>query len=170
MANVFGAEGIRWMLEESRDLLLKVLLAVPACVPPLPGLEDSGAWLDPHDVEKLLDAPGVGALGEMMNMRGVTEGDDRMHAMISAAPRRGLVATGHWSLSGWNDHRLHAYAACGVDSCHEFVRGLGLTGCAIEQPRTMLAMLAVSAIPELRIGNRGLIDSRDYRLVPPVVG
>jgi adenine deaminase len=42
-------------------------------------------------------------------------------------------------------------------------------GCAIEQPTTMLAMLAVSAIPELRIGNRGLIDSRDYRLVSPVV-
>jgi adenine deaminase len=121
MANVFGAEGIRWMLEESRDLLLKVLLAVPACVPPLPGLEDSGAWLDPGDVEKLLDQPGVGALGEMMNMRGITDGDDRMHAMISAALRRGLIATGHWSLSGWNDHRLHAYAACGVDSCHESI-------------------------------------------------
>jgi adenine deaminase len=121
MANVFGAEGIRWMLEESRDLLLKVLLAVPACVPPLPGLEDSGAWLEPGDVEELLDEPGVGALGEMMNMRGVTDGDDRMHAMISAALRRGMIATGHWSLSGWNDHRLHAYAACGVDSCHESI-------------------------------------------------
>jgi adenine deaminase len=46
---------------------------------------------------------------------------------------------------------------------------LGELGCAIEQPTTMLAMLAVSAIPELRIGNRGLIDSRDYRLVSPVV-
>jgi adenine deaminase len=121
MANVFGAEGIRWMLEESRDLRLKVLLAVPACVPPLPGLEDSGAWIDPADVERLLDEPGVGALGEMMNMRGVTEGDDRMHAMISAALGRGMIATGHWSLSGWNDHRLHAYAACGVDSCHESI-------------------------------------------------
>jgi adenine deaminase len=121
MANVFGAEGIRWMLEESRDLLLKVLLAVPACVPPLPGLEDSGAWIDPADVERLLDEPGVGALGEMMNLRGVTEGDDRMHAMVSAALSRGMIATGHWSLSGWNDHRLHAYAACGVDSCHESI-------------------------------------------------
>ena len=49
------------------------------------------------------------------------------------------------------------------------VCALGELGCAIEQPTTMLAMLAVSAIPELRIGNRGLIDSRDYRLVSPVV-
>jgi adenine deaminase len=42
-------------------------------------------------------------------------------------------------------------------------------GCLLEQPTTMLAMLAVSAIPELRIGNRGLIDSREYVIVPPVV-
>jgi adenine deaminase len=58
-------------------------------------------------------------------------------------------------------------AAAGLRSV---VRALAGLGCAIEQPTTMLAMLAVSAIPELRIGNRGLIDSRDYRLVPPVVG
>jgi adenine deaminase len=121
MANVFGAEGIRWMLAESRDLLLKVLLAVPACVPPLPGLEDSGAWLDPADVAALLDEPGVGALGEMMNSVGIADGDDRMHGMIEAALSRGLLATGHWALSGWTDHRLHSYAACGIDSCHESV-------------------------------------------------
>lgn len=58
-------------------------------------------------------------------------------------------------------------AAAGLRSVGLALAGLG---CAIEQPTTMLAMLAVSAIPELRIGNRGLIGSRDYRLVPPVVG
>ena len=121
MANVFGTAGIRWMLEESRDLPLKVLLAVPACVPPMPGLEDSGAGSTRRDIAALLDEPGVGALGEMMNMRDIIGGDDRMHAMVAAALSRGMIATGHWSLSGWNDHRLHAYAACGIDSCHESV-------------------------------------------------
>ena len=38
MANVFGLEGMRWMLEEGRGLPLKVFLAVPSCVPALPGL------------------------------------------------------------------------------------------------------------------------------------
>ena len=33
------------MLEEGRDLPLKVLLAVPSCVPALPGFEDAGAVL-----------------------------------------------------------------------------------------------------------------------------
>ncbi len=57
----------------------------------------------------------------MMNMRDIIEGDDRMHAMVEVALRSGMIATGHWSLSGWNDERLHAYAACGIDSCHESV-------------------------------------------------
>ncbi|WP_099021665.1 adenine deaminase [Mycolicibacterium palauense] len=121
MANVFGAEGICWMLEEARLQRLKTILAVPACVPPMPSLEDSAARLDPADVAALLDDPAVGALGEMMNMAGVLDGDERMLAMIAAALERGLIATGHWSLSGWNDHRLAAYAATGIDSCHESV-------------------------------------------------
>src|SRR5437660_9683498 len=49
MANVFGLEGMRWMLDEGRDLPLKVFLAVPSCVPALPGLEDAGAVLGPDE-------------------------------------------------------------------------------------------------------------------------
>ena len=39
--------------------------------------------------------------------------------MIGAVLDAGLPVTGHWSLHGWTDHRLHAYAAAGVDSDHE---------------------------------------------------
>src|SRR5207245_2176180 len=42
MANVLGLDGIRWMLEEGRGLPLKVFLAVPSCVPALPGFGDAG--------------------------------------------------------------------------------------------------------------------------------
>ena len=42
IANVLGLDGIRWMLEEGSRLQLKVLLAVPSCVPALPGFEDAG--------------------------------------------------------------------------------------------------------------------------------
>ena len=31
--------------------------------------------------------------------------------MIGAVLDAGLPVTGHWSLHGWDDHRLHAYAA-----------------------------------------------------------
>jgi adenine deaminase len=119
MANVFGLDGIRWMLEEGRGLPLKVFLAVPSCVPALPGFEDGGAALGPEEIREALGWRGVAALGEMMNMPGVLEGDPAVHEVIGATLERGLPVTGHWSLAGWNDHRLQAYAAAGVDSCHE---------------------------------------------------
>jgi adenine deaminase len=121
IANVLGLEGIRWMLDEGRRLPLKVLLAVPSCVPALPGFEDAGAVLDADDIREALTWEGVAALGEMMNMPGVYESDPGTHDMIGAVLDAGLPVTGHWSLHGWTDHRLHAYACAGVDSDHESV-------------------------------------------------
>jgi adenine deaminase len=115
MANVFGLEGMRWMLEEGRELPLKVFLAVPA----LPGFEDAGAELGPDEIREALAWDGVAGLGEMMNMPGVIDGDDSIHAEIAATLERGKPVTGHWSLAGVRDHRLQAYIAAGVDSCHE---------------------------------------------------
>jgi adenine deaminase len=123
IANVLGLDGIRWMLEEGRALPLKVLLAVPSCVPALPGFEDAGAVLGPDDIREALTWDGVAALGEMMNMPGVIESDPATHEMIGAVLDAGLPVTGHWSLHGWDDNRLHAYAAAGVDCDHETVHG-----------------------------------------------
>src|SRR6185369_4108098 len=79
MANVFGLEGMRWMLEEGQRLLLKVFLAVPSCVPALPGLEDAGAALGVGEIREALGWDGVAGLGEMMNMPGVIEGNESIH-------------------------------------------------------------------------------------------
>jgi len=121
MANVLGMQGIRWMLDEGSALQLKVLLAVPSCVPALPGFEDVGATITPDDVREALTWEGVAALGEMMNMPGVIGSDPATHEMIGAVLDARRPVTGHWSLHGWDDHRLHAYAAAGVDSDHETV-------------------------------------------------
>ncbi|MDQ3890375.1 MAG: adenine deaminase [Actinomycetota bacterium] len=122
IANVFGLEGIRWMLEEAAQLPLKVFLAVPSCVPALPGFEDAGATIGPEEIRTALEWPGVAALGEMMNMPGVINSDPAVHAEIAATLASGKPVTGHWSLMGWNDERLHAYACAGIDSDHETVR------------------------------------------------
>jgi adenine deaminase len=119
MANVFGLPGMRWMLDEGRPLPLKVFLAVPSCVPALPGLEDAGAALGAEEIVEALGWDGVAGLGEMMNMPGVIEGDESVHEELAATLERGRPITGHWSLAGVRDHRLQAYIAAGVDSCHE---------------------------------------------------
>jgi adenine deaminase len=119
MANVFGLEGMRWMLEEGKRLPLKVFLAVPSCVPALPGFEDAGAELGPDEIREALSWEGVAGLGEMMNMPAVIDGDESVHAEIAATLERRKPVTGHWSLAGVRDHRLQAYIASGIDSCHE---------------------------------------------------
>jgi adenine deaminase len=121
LANVFGLEGIRWMLDEAKGLSLRVFLALPSCVPALPGFEDAGAVLGPAEIAEALAWPEVAALGEMMNMPGVLAADPDVHAAIAATLDAGKPVTGHWSLAGWRDHRLHAYVASGVDSDHESV-------------------------------------------------
>jgi adenine deaminase len=119
MANVFGLEGMSWFLEEGRPLPLKVFLAVPSCVPALPGFEDAGATLGAEEIRTALAWPGAAGLGEMMNMPGVLDGDDVVHDEIAATLDAAKPVTGHWSLAGWRDHRLQAYAAAGIDSDHE---------------------------------------------------
>ena len=52
-----------------------MLLAVPSCVPALPGFEDAGASITPDDIREALGWEGVAGLGEMMNMPGVIESD-----------------------------------------------------------------------------------------------
>ncbi len=52
-------------------------------------------------------------------MPGVIEGDEAVHAAIGATLELGKPVTGHWSLAGLRDHRLQAYVAAGIDSCHE---------------------------------------------------
>jgi adenine deaminase len=85
----------------------------------VPGLIDT--HLHVESAMAALRWDGVAALGEMMNMPGVIESDPATHEMIGAVLDAGLPVTGHWSLHGWDDHRLHAYAAAGVDSDHETV-------------------------------------------------
>src|ERR671936_3059749 len=64
IANVLGLDGIRWMLEEGRALPLRVLLAVPSCVPALPGFEDAGAAFGPQEIGTALEWPGSAGLRE----------------------------------------------------------------------------------------------------------
>jgi adenine deaminase len=121
MANVLGMDGIKQMMQESRGLPLKVYLAMPSCVPALPGLEDSGAVIGPAEVEEAMTWDYVAGLGEMMNMPGVTGADEQVHALLRATLRAGKVVTGHYSIPE-TGRGLQAFAASGISSCHESTR------------------------------------------------
>ena len=71
ITNVLGLDGVRFFLDESRGLPLKVLITVASCVPAAPGFETSGAMIGPQEIEEAMKWKGVVALGEMMNYPGV---------------------------------------------------------------------------------------------------
>jgi len=121
LANVLGMKGIRQMMEESRHLPLKVYLAMPSCVPALPGLEDAGAAIGPEDVAEAMSWDYVAGLGEMMNIPGVLAADETVHAILRAALETGKVVTGHYSIPE-TERGLQAFIASGISSCHESTR------------------------------------------------
>ncbi|MGI9952086.1 adenine deaminase [Moorellaceae bacterium AZ2] len=121
IANVLGLEGVRLMVEEGRNLPLRVYATMPSCVPAAPGLEDAGATFGPQEVALAMQWENIVGLGEMMNFPGVLNGDDRVHGEIRATLEAGKPVTGHYALLE-TEKGLPAYAAAGICCCHESTR------------------------------------------------
>ncbi|MEM3870372.1 MAG: adenine deaminase [Candidatus Korarchaeum sp.] len=120
IANVLGVDGVKLMVEESRDLPLKVFITAPSCVPANPMFETSGAHLGVREVEGMLSWDSVVALGEMMNYPGVLATDPEVFGKINAAHKAGKLIEGHDA--GLLGRELTAYAAAGISSSHEMTR------------------------------------------------
>lgn len=121
LANVLGMDGIKQMMKEAQNLPLKIYLAMPSCVPALPGFEDAGAVIGPAEIDEAMTWERVVGLGEMMNMPGVLNADETVHAMLRATLRAGKVVTGHYSIPE-TERGLQAFIAAGITSCHESTR------------------------------------------------
>ncbi|MGC8633759.1 MAG: adenine deaminase C-terminal domain-containing protein [Candidatus Limnocylindrales bacterium] len=116
IVNVAGAAGLRWLASAGRRTPMTMLVAVPSCVPSLPGFETAGAELAAADVSVLLDEPGVVALGEVMDYRAVVGGEARMTGILNAARHHGAIIDGH--CPGLSGTELSRYMAAGIDSDH----------------------------------------------------
>ncbi len=114
--NVLGLDGMAYCTEASRDILLRVLLAAPSCVPSMPGESNKMAF-GPDEVGRLLDVPAAAALGEVMDYVGVVRQDDRMMSILAEARKRGKIIQGH--IINPTARELAAYMAAGVESDHE---------------------------------------------------
>jgi adenine deaminase len=116
IANVLGAEGIRYMLRSAQDQPINVCYTLPSCVPATE-LETAGARIQAADLEEFFGDPRVVALGEMMNYPGVLSADPEVLRKIEAARRFGKPVDGH--CPGLSGRDLAAYAAAGITSDHE---------------------------------------------------
>ena len=121
IGNVLGMDGVRFMVEASDGLPLRVYVTVPSCVPALPGKETAGADFGPVEVAEMLTWPRVIAVAEVMDYMGVVNGSPKMVGIIEAGLEAGVTIQGHSPLL--MGRKLNAYAAAGIDNDHELRAG-----------------------------------------------
>jgi adenine deaminase len=119
--NVSGVAGVRWAADAIAGSPLRTVLLAPSSVPSAPGLELAGADFDANVLADMLLWPEIGGIAEMMNMRGVIDGEARISAIVQAGLAAGKPVNGHArSLAGAD---LQAFVTAGVSSDHELVSG-----------------------------------------------
>jgi adenine deaminase len=117
IANAGGLQGVRWFIEDSRDLPLRIYILAPSLVPPLPALETSAAFsLD--DFQEIITKDFCLGIGESYWPQ-VVERDERALERYAMAQTLGKTREGHGA--GARGERLIAYCAAGTTSCHEAI-------------------------------------------------
>lgn len=116
LANVLGLDGIKWLLDITRELPMEILCMMPSCVPAT-HLETAGAEIAAQNIQAMLEEfpDRIPGLAEMMNYPGVLFQDPQVMDKLAAA--EGLPIDGHApGLSGFD---LNAYILAGPGSDHE---------------------------------------------------
>ena len=113
-ANVLGLDGIRYVLESSRNLPVDFFIMLPSCVPATT-LETAGARLTAEDLRLMIGDERIAGVAELMNYPGVYLGAESELAKIEAG--KGKNIDGH--APGLRGRNLNAYVLAGVQSDHE---------------------------------------------------
>jgi adenine deaminase len=119
IANVCDAAGVEWMLEDAREAPLNIFLTVPSTVPATPPqFETAGGDLTAAKIGQLFDRwPEAVALGEKMDFVQLCAGNERSHAIVAEALKRGRPVSGHV----YGREFVAPYAASSVTDTHEAI-------------------------------------------------
>lgn len=120
IGNVLGVEGVKYFIEESRCVPMRMFLYAPSCVPPTKaGLDTPGEVIDVEGIKELTEYEEVIGLGEVMDFISVTNGDLEYMEKIAAVINAGKIADGH--APQLPSEMLVPYAASWIRGDHESV-------------------------------------------------
>ncbi len=167
ITNVFGVRAVELFYKAAQGLPLKVQVAMPVCVPSIPGFEDAGAAITAEEVARAYEEGWAALQGEQMNFPGLIYGDPGVHAITAASLKAGVVLTGHYASLAL-DEGLNAFAAAGITGDHEGTTAAGALrraqlGCYAQQ-RYGSAWLDMPNLIRAVTENPGL-DTRFFTLV-----
>lgn len=116
ITNVYGLEGLNYMIRAASRTELSVRYMIPSCVPATP-FEDAGAVVNAFDMQWPMQDRHVPGLGEFMNVPGILEkNDDDLNKLLVALSMHKVI-DGH--SPGLEGAGLNAYIAAGVKTDHE---------------------------------------------------
>jgi adenine deaminase len=116
IANVLGADGVWYMVDNAAQSAMKFHFGAPSCVPAT-GFDKAGGVIDSSGIAQLLGDDRIKYLSEMMNYPGVLAGDGEVLAKIRAAKVRNKPVDGH--CPGLRGEALACYIAAGISTDHE---------------------------------------------------
>ncbi len=116
IANVCGIDGLRYMLNAAQRTKLRIIYAMPSCVPATP-FEDAGAIIEAADMLELIGDKNIFGLGEFMNVPGIVDADDKVLDKLALAKHFGKLIDGH--APNVTGKSLNAYLSAGIVGDHE---------------------------------------------------
>lgn len=116
ITGVAGYDGFCWFAEACQDVPVRIFHGVPGGLPVDPTFSHLYG-LDATQRDSLLCDPMIYGMGEVFSWTKVINGDARTLQDVAATLDAGLKVNGH--TAGMSDHKLAAYAATGISSCHE---------------------------------------------------
>ena len=113
-ANVSGADGINYILDQTADSDANVYVMMPSCVPATP-LDDNGCIFTAEDMKPYLDNERILGLGEVMDDPSVIYADKSMHDKLALFGDK--IIDGHAPFLP--DRELDIYSMAGIMTDHE---------------------------------------------------
>ncbi|HUQ64721.1 MAG TPA: adenine deaminase [Flavitalea sp.] len=116
IANVCGAAGVEYMIDNARNVNFKFYFGAPSCVPATV-FETAGDTIDSEGVQQLLERSEIKYLSEMMNFPGVIHDDPEVMKKIVFAHKLSKPVDGH--APGLRGDALIKYVSAGISTDHE---------------------------------------------------
>jgi len=116
ISNVMGTDGIKFMLNSSKEIPFDVYFMLPSCVPGT-SFESSGATLLSKDLESFYSDDKVLGLAEVMDYPAVSDCKDNMIDKLLDAINNNKVIDGH--SAGFNSMMTNTYRSANILTDHE---------------------------------------------------
>jgi len=114
MANCLGLDGVKYFLDEAKDLPQRIYVALSSATPPTP-FERTGGYIGGMEAREALKWENVTGIGEIMDFTNLFGHEERLWAVMEAGLEAGKLLEGHATPE---PPEADAFMATGISSTH----------------------------------------------------